>query len=100
MLRLLRRCSLRLQTKALGSPVSPDYIKYMVPGIALLIVFAIIIPAFWFLVLWYHRNQLDVSTEGGWGLGAEVGLRARGWGPCALGVGEPGCNGWDDSGGS
>ncbi len=37
------------------------HIKYMVPGVALLIVFALIIPGFWFLILWYNRNKLDVS---------------------------------------
>lgn len=42
--------------------MSATYIKYMVPGIALLIVFAVVIPGFWFLILWYNRKQLDVSA--------------------------------------
>ena len=35
------------------------YIKYMIPGIVLLVFFAAIIPCFWFLVLWFNRKRLD-----------------------------------------
>ncbi|KAL4457343.1 hypothetical protein ABPG75_012208 [Micractinium tetrahymenae] len=35
------------------------YVGFMVPGILLLFLFAVLIPAFWFVTVWRHRHQLE-----------------------------------------
>ena len=47
----------------------------MIPGILLLIVFALVIPGFWFLTVYLNRRNLDVSEppsarRAGWLAGA------------------------------
>ena len=35
------------------------YVKYLVPGIILLVFFAAVIPLFWFFILWVNRHRLE-----------------------------------------
>ena len=37
------------------------YVKYMPPGIIMIIVFALLIPGFWFMAVHTNRTRLDVS---------------------------------------
>ncbi len=39
------------------------YVKYVAPGIALLLVFAIGLPAFYFYTMYKIRNRLDVCPK-------------------------------------
>jgi hypothetical protein len=38
------------------------FLRYMIPGILLLIIFALVIPGFWFLTVYLNRRNLDVSA--------------------------------------
>ena len=48
--------------KAPGRPISPYYLHYAIPGIAVMVSFALVIPAFYFLVLWFLRKRLEVMS--------------------------------------
>jgi hypothetical protein len=48
-----------IQVKPPGGSFTAIYIRYMVPGAIMLLLFAIGIPALWFYVTWKNRHQLD-----------------------------------------
>jgi hypothetical protein len=48
-----------IQVKPPGGSYTAIYIRYMVPGAIMLLIFAIGIPALWFYVTWTNRHQLD-----------------------------------------
>ena len=83
------------QVKYPGGAFVATYLKYMIPGIPLLILYAAVIPAFWFAAVYLNRGKLDVSLAlwaaagaGGsrWCRGADAGsrgqLRVQGGGSC------------------
>lgn len=41
------------------------FVGFLVPGTLLLLLFAVLIPAFWFVTVWRHRHQLEVSNSQG-----------------------------------
>lgn len=53
------RCHRLLQVRPLGGSYVGTYVKYLVPGTILLVIFAAIIPLFWFFILWVNRRRLD-----------------------------------------
>ena len=54
----------RILVKAPHRPVSPLYLRYAIPGIVMMVVFAFIIPATYFLILWFYRHRLQVGSGG------------------------------------
>lgn len=52
-----------LQVKYPDGGFVSTYVKYMPPGIMMIIVFALLIPGFWFLAVHTNRTRLDVSGQ-------------------------------------
>jgi hypothetical protein len=48
-----------IQVKPPGGSYTAIYVRYMIPGALMLLVFAIGIPWLWFYVTWTNRHQLD-----------------------------------------
>lgn len=64
-----------LQVKYPDGDFVSTYIKYMPPGIIMIIVFALAIPGFWFMAVHANRHRLEVScSDVGFGCDAK-GLR-------------------------
>ena len=42
-----------------GGKLAPIYLRYMIPGAIMLFMFAIVVPAFFFVVIWRNRHRLD-----------------------------------------
>jgi len=53
-----------IQVKPVGGGYNATYIRYMIPGAIMLTVFAVAIPAFWFLVIWRNRSKLEDEVVG------------------------------------
>jgi len=45
-----------------GGKLVPIYVRYMIPGAIMLFIFAILVPAFFFMVIWRNRRRLDEPT--------------------------------------
>lgn len=52
-----------LQVKYPDGGFVSTYVKYMPPGIMMIIVFALLIPGFWFMAVHTNRTRLDVSGQ-------------------------------------
>lgn len=50
-----------MQVKYPGGGFVGTFVKYMVPGCLMLILYALVIPAFWFAAVYLNRHKLDVS---------------------------------------
>ena len=65
------------QVKTAAGSFVGVYLRYMIPGILLLIIFALVIPGFWFLTVYLNRHRLDVRAAApGW-LACWLALRPR-----------------------
>lgn len=61
---LIKSCLLSpLQVKHPDGGFVSTYLKYMPPGIIMLIVFALAIPAFWFMAVHRNRHRLEVRLR-------------------------------------
>ena len=54
------KADFRILVKSPGQRISRHYLRYAIPGIAVMIFFSVVIPAFYFLVLWFLRKRLQV----------------------------------------
>jgi hypothetical protein len=54
-------CLLLSQVKYPGGGFVGTYVKYMIPGCLMLILYALVIPGFWFAAVYLNRKRLDVS---------------------------------------
>lgn len=50
----------RILVKAPGQPISMTWLHYAIPGAVCLVIFAVVIPATYFLILWFLRLRLKV----------------------------------------
>jgi hypothetical protein len=57
----------RTQVKYPDGGFVGTFVKYMVPGCLLLILYALVIPAFWFAAVYLNRHKLDVRKRGAGG---------------------------------
>lgn len=46
--------------KAPHHPINSTYLHYAIPGTVLMAFFAVVIPATYFLILWFLRHRLEV----------------------------------------
>ncbi len=48
------------QVKLPNGRLVGTFVGFLVPGTLLLLLFAVLIPGFWFITVWRHRHQLEV----------------------------------------
>lgn len=62
----------RILVKAPGQPINATWLHYAIPGSVFLVFFAAVVPATYFLILWFLRRRLQVRhpppTCNMWGL--------------------------------
>lgn len=59
----------RPQVKEPNGNFVHTFLKYLGPGIIMLLIFALFIPAFYFMAVHRNRNRLEVRSWGGAGGG-------------------------------
>lgn len=53
----------RILVQKEGQPINATWLHYAIPGSVALAVFAVVIPATYFLILWHLRHQLEVYSK-------------------------------------
>lgn len=50
----------RILVKPLGGPYNRTYLHYFVPGVVFMVIFAFVVPAAYFFILYFLRHRLQV----------------------------------------
>jgi hypothetical protein len=57
------RADYRILVKPPGEPYDRTYLQYFPPGVVFMVIFAVLVPAAYFLVLYFLRHRLQVLTS-------------------------------------
>lgn len=53
-----------IMVKPPGGSFTEKYVHYMIPGAIMLFIFAVVVPAVWFWMIWRHRRNLEDPVVG------------------------------------
>jgi hypothetical protein len=56
------RADYRILVKLPGGPWDRTYLRYFPPGVVFMVIFAVLVPAAYFLILYFLRHRLQVPT--------------------------------------